>query len=411
MIRNSLAVLLVLSLVASAHAADWPQWRGPTLDGHSAEKNLPTKWSASENIAWKAAIPGTGHSSPIVVGDRVFLTTCIEDKQQRVLLCLDRKTGKELWQQVAITAPLEKKHPFNNYASATPACDGQRVYVAFLEVSRLWLICYDLDGKELWRKSPGQFHSMHGWAAAPILYKDLIILNGDQDADAYLVAYERESGKERWRAARPGVRSYCVPLIVSAAGKDQMVLSGAATIAGYDPATGKQFWSIDTKDDRALQYVASPVFAEDTFFVTAGFPTFHIIGIDPAGSGDVTKTHQRYHHKIGAYVPSPIAVGNLVYMTSDQDKPKSEGQLWVYEAKTGKRLYSQQLGKRHWPSPVYADGHLYFLSEQGETWVIKPGEKFDLVSRNALDEPCFASPAISQGQIFIRTFSNLYCIK
>ena len=401
--RQALLILPLLAmLVAPAGASDWPQWRGPALNGISQDTSPPTKWSATENVAWKTPIPGKGHSSPIIVGQKVFLTTAIEEKRQRVLMCLDKKTGEVLWQKDVLEAPLEKKHHLNNYASATPASDGQRIFVTFLKNPEVIAVAYDLEGNEVWRKNPGTFRSIHGWAAAPVLYKDLVILNCDHDGDGYLVALDTRTGEEKWRTSRPNrTRSYCVPLIVNAAGKDQLVMTGSKCVASYDPATGREIWRIDGPTE---QFVASPVFSDETIFITAGFPTFHLMGIDPSGSGNVTTTHVKYHEKQGAYVPSPIAVGPHVFMVTD------EGQAWCLEIKSGKRLWSQKLGKHHRPSPVYANGNLYFLADDGECFVFKAAPKFELVSRNKLGEDCFASPAISGNQIFIRTLGHLYCI-
>lgn len=397
------ALFILMLMACSARASDWPQWRGPTLNGISQDASPPMQWSDTENVAWKTPIPGKGHSSPIVVGQRIFLTTAIEEKRQRLLLCLDRTTGQILWQKVVLEAPLEKKHTLNNCASATPASDGQRVFVTFLANRKVIAACYDPEGNQVWRESPGTFRSMHGWAAAPVLYKDLLIINCDQDADGYLVALDAKSGQEKWRTSRPNkTRSYCVPLIAHAAGKDQLVMTGSKCVASYDPATGREFWRVDGPTE---QFVASPVLSEGVIFITAGFPTFHLMGIDPSGSGNVTSTHVKYHEKQGAYVPSPIAVGPQVFMVTD------EGQAWCLEIKTGKRLWSKKLGRHHRPSPVYANGHLYFLADDGECFVIKASEKYELLSRNKLGEGCFASPAISENQLFIRTLGHLYCIQ
>src|SRR5947207_1769223 len=223
-----LLTLLLLVCPLWASAEEWPMWRGPAGNGHSSESGIPLRWSNTENVAWKIPIPGKGHSSPIIWGDRIFLTTAIEQEQKRMLLCLSRITGKTLWERQVLIAPLEQKNSLNNYASATPATDGQRVYAAFLDRPNVRLVCYDMDGNEQWRVSPGTFRSMHGWAAAPIIYKNLIILNCDQDAQGYLVAYDKISGDERWRTPRPNhTRSYCVPLVAEAGGQMQMILTGS----------------------------------------------------------------------------------------------------------------------------------------------------------------------------------------
>jgi len=396
------------AIAADALPADyWPQWRGPTLDGHSREKNVPLRWSRTENVAWKVPVPGAGHSSPIVWQDRIFLTTCIEKELKRRLLCFSRADGRLLWSRDILTAPLERKHPLNCYATGTPATDGRYVFAAFLAAPDVWVVCCDLDGNEIWRKSPGRFYSMHGWGCGPILYKDLVILNCDQDAprgqQAYIVALEKATGRERWRIDRPNkIRSYCNPLIVRAADRMQMVLTGSRCVASYDPDTGAQHWLIDGPTD---QFVASPVYADETFFITGGYPTLHIMGIRPDGSGNVSATHVRWHQRTGAsYVPSPIAFDKYFAVVSD------EGLCTCVEARTGRRVWSRQLGAHHRPSPVCAEGRLYFLADNGDMFVLRAAPELELLATNSIGEDCFASPAISRGQIFIRSTTSLWCI-
>jgi hypothetical protein len=407
MTRVTRISLVVLALAAPVWAEDWPGWRGPRGDGTSSEANVPVRWSATENVGWKVPIPGKGYSSPIVWGDRVFLTTCLEDQKNRVLLALDRGSGKGLWERVVLTAPLEKKNPLNSYASSTPATDGNHVWVTFLEFPNVQVVCYDVEGKEVWRRSPGKLYSIHGFCSSVLLYKDMVIVSADQDATgadrAYIVALDKATGKERWRIDRPNrVRSYCPPVIFQAAGKPQMVLSGSKCVASYDPDTGKQYWIIDGPTE---QFVASLVFTDDVFMVTGGYPTLHILGIRPDGQGNVTNTHVLWHErKTPGYVPSPIAAGKSFFVVSD------EGQTSCIEARTGKRVWQEKLGRHHRPSPVSAGGNLYFLDDDGATFVVKAAEKFELLARNALGEECNASPAVSRGQFFIRTVKNLYCI-
>lgn len=411
MLRWLLVLVGVVGWTAGLHAEDWPGWRGPRGDGVSLEKTFPTTWSATENIAWRVPVPGVGHSSPVVQSGRVFVTTCLESTQERVLLCFDRKTGKELWKRTVVAAALEGKHKLNSFASSTPAADSKHVYVSFLDKPRIVVVCYDHDGNEIWRKSPGNFSSRHGFCSSPILYKELLILNADQDApkngEAFLVALEKDTGKERWRTDRPNrIRSYCAPFITEAAGKMQMVLSGCNCVASYDPDTGKQIWIIDGPTE---QYVASMVFTENLFFITAGFPDYHNMAIRPDGTGNVTRTHIEWHEKKtiakkASYVPSPLALGSYFYLVSDT------GWMSCFEAKTGKRLYWEQLGEHHSASPVSANGLIYFVSDKGITYVVKSGPKFEVVARNELGEECYASPALSDGQIFLRTQNALYCI-
>ena len=400
-----IAFLLLLGICLIARAEDWPQWRGPRLDGTSTETNIPTHWSASENIKWKTAIPGKGHSSPIVWGDRIFLTTCLEDKQERMLLCVDRESGKVLWQKQVLKSPLEHKNQLNSYASATPATDGKHVYVAFFQIPKIELACYDFDGNEVWRKSPGEFFSVHGFCSSPILYKDMVVLNCDQDSPAAcIVAYNKDSGEERWRTERPNrTRSYCTPIIHELAGKQQLVLSGSKSVASYDPDTGRQLWIMDGPTE---QFVASPVVTDGVVFITGGFPTYHLVVINPNGSGDISSSKVLWHEhgSVASYVPSPIAAGNWFFVVSDG------GLASCWEARSGTMLWKRHLGQHHSASAVSAGGNLYFTADNGDTFIVKAAPKFELLSQNPLGEEVRASPAVSHGELFIRGTQHLFCI-
>ncbi len=418
MYSRLLSFVAIFTLSPGLFAGEnWPVWRGPRGDGSSHDTGLPLKWSNTENVVWKAKLPGVGHSSPIMWGDRIFLTWCLEGdankNKPRVLGCLDRTNGKILWEQTVLKSPLEVKHSLNSHASATPATDGTHVWVTFLDASRIdtprmIVVCYTMDGKEVWRESPGNLRSVHGFCSPPILYKDLVILNGDQDAEAYLVAYEKTTGKEKWRVDRPKrTRSYCPPLIVEAAGKTQMVLSGSRSVASYDPATGKQHWLIKGPTQ---QFVAGLVFTENTFFLTTGFPEYHLMGIKPDGEGDITDSqHIAWHKKNlpareASYVPSPVAFEKYFFVVSDL------GMASCFEAKTGKRLWMEKLGRQHSASGIVAEGRAYFTDDDCDTFVFQAGPKFDLLATNSLGEKCSASPGVAQGQLFIRTTQHLYCL-
>ncbi|MGF1580744.1 MAG: PQQ-binding-like beta-propeller repeat protein [Gemmataceae bacterium] len=411
-----LCLLALLVAGASVRADNWPAWRGPRGDGTSNEKNLPIHWDAKKNVTWKVPVAGIGHSSPIVWESRIFVTSCLEDSGKRVLICFDRDNGKQLWQRVVVESPLERKHSQNSRASSTPATDGKYVFVTFLDITNkkeptVQVACYDFDGKKIWQKSPGAFFSRHGFCSTPVLYKDKVIVNCDQDAigkyRAYIVALDKATGKEHWRIDRPNrTRSYCAPLIRKASGKMQLVLSGSLCITSYDPDTGKLHWIVNGPTE---QYVASPVWGEGVFFVTTGFPQYHNIAIRPDGEGDVTNSHVVWHEKRvskrdASYVPSPIAWGKYFFLVSDV------GLAHCFDAKTGKRLWANKLGKFHRSSPVEANGLLYFLDDRGTTHVVKASRKFEVVARNGIGEKCYASPAISDGQIFIRSWNHLWCI-
>jgi len=419
--------LLCLSCLSlSAAAEDWPGWRGPRGDGSSLETNVPVRWNGSDgtNIAWKVEIPGTGHASPIVSGERLFLVSCLEETGDRVLLCLDRESGRTLWQQTVVNAPLEKQHSLNSHASSTPVTDGKLVYVSFLEPDfgrekltggpdarsettpgPMLVAAYDFDGNQQWVARPGRFSSRHGYCASPILFKDMVILNGDHDGDGYLVALDRATGKTVWKRARVNnTRSYCTPIIREIDGRTQMILAGTLCVASYDPNDGSRHWILDGPTE---QYVASLVYNGDLIFLTAGFPERHIMGIRPDGHGNVTETHVAWRTTRGcAYVPSPIVGGNGKYFLVVSD----DGIASCFEAATGERHWMERVGPHYSASLVEADGLVHFLSDEGITKIVRPGEQFEVVAENALGENCYSSPAISQGRIFIRAEKHLYCI-
>ncbi len=400
-----LLFLVFASILAfAARAENWPEWRGPRLDGTSVERGIPTRWSATENIAWRTELPGSGHASPIVWGDRVFIVSANEETGERMLLCLNRKDGAIAWQKTVIKAPAERIHRLNSLASSTPATDGERVFSTFLEGDKVVVAAHDFSGKELWLKRPGVFSSVHGFCSSPVLYKDKVIINCDHDGDGYIVALASTDGRELWRIDRPNkTRSYCVPLIRELAGRMQMVLSGSKCVASYDPDTGKELWIMDGPTE---QFVASLVWNEraNLLFLTAGYPEHHLLAIRPDGSGNVTDTHIAWRTKKGAaYVPSPISEGDYFLVVSDS------GAAQCLDAKTGALAWQQRTGEQH-ASLVSAEGLVYFLNDNGETNVVKPGPQWELVAKNDLGERTFASPAISDGQIFIRGEKSLFCI-
>jgi len=400
--KPALILLSAFSLVA--HAENWPQWRGPRLDGTSAETNVPVHWSATGNVLWKTVLPGLGHASPIVYGDKVFTVTAIPETQERVLLGLDRKSGGIAWRRTVITAPFERKHSLNSHASSTPACDGERVFVAFLDRVEMVVAAYGLDGRPQWLVRPGRFNSMHGFCSSPILFKDKVIVNGDHDGDGYMVALERKTGRELWRIDRPNkTRSYTVPLIRDIAGRTQMIFTGSKCTTSYDPNDGRLHWIIDGPTE---QFVASPVYSAKTglVYITGGYPDHHILAIHPDGSGNVTETKIVWRTNRGvAYVPSPIIEGNYFLIVSDS------GVAHCFDAASGRIAWQERLGEHH-ASLVSANGLVYFLNDNGVMNVIRPGPAFDRVAQNDIGEKTFASPAISDGQIFLRGDKHLFCI-
>jgi outer membrane protein assembly factor BamB len=263
--------------------------------------------------------------------------------------------------------------------------------------------CWTVDGDRVWEKVPGRFYSRHGYCSPPVLYKDLVVLNGDQDAAAFLVALDRATGRERWRADRPNrTRSYCPPLVIDAAGRKELVLSGSKCVAGYDPDTGRRLWRLDGPTE---QFVASLVCAGGVLFLTAGYPEYHNMGIRPgAARADVLWHEKRVSPRKAAYVPSPVASGPYFFLVSDV------GYAQCFDGRTGRRLWMHALGAHHSASAVAAEGRLYFVADDGATYVLKAGPTFELLSRNEIGEECRASPAVAHGQIFLRSLHHLWCL-
>jgi hypothetical protein len=404
-IRILLGPLLVAwGLLANASAENWPCWRGPRLDGTSHETGVPIHWSATSNVVWTAELPGSGHASPIVWDDRVFVVSALPDTQDRVLLCLDRRTGKLLWQQTVLIAPLEHKHSLNSFASSTPATDGELIYVAFLDGARMFVAAYDFAGRQRWVARPGPFASTHGFCSSPILYGDKVILNGDHDGDSYLVALSRADGHVLWKTPRENhTRSYCAPLIRTLGGRQQMILAGDKCVAAFNPDNGSRLWVIDGPTE---QFVASPVYSEKCglIFITGGFPDHHILAIRPDGTGNVTQTHIAWRTTRGvSYVPSPIIEGDYFLTISDS------GIAHCFAASTGDVAWTQRLSEEH-ASLVSAECRVYFLNDKGLMNVVKAGPSFACIAQNEIGEKCFASPAISHSQIFVRGDRHLFCI-
>ncbi len=411
-------LLLVLGLglcAAPSQAENWPAWRGPRGDGSSLEENVPKRWNGKtgENILWKTELPGTGHASPIVWEDSLFTVSCVEETGERLLLALDRRSGKILWQKTVLKGPLEKKHTLNSFASGTPATDGQSLYVAFLNPDfssgnkrtpgDLVVGCYDLQGNCRWQVKPGRFASVHGFCSSPVLFQDKVIINGDHDGDSYIVALERATGKIAWKVDRPHkTRSYVTPLIREIDGRTQMVLSGSRHIASYDPQDGSVHWKIEGPTQ---QYVASMVYDGKLFYMTAGFPDYHVMGIRPDGQGDVTDSHVQWHiRNARCYVPSPVVLGGYLFIADDR------GTANCFATDTGEVVWKARLGKHYSASLVTAGGLVYFTADDGITKIVRPGKQLQIVQENPLGEYCYASPAISQGQIFLRGEKHLFCI-
>jgi len=409
-------------MCAAVRAADnWPAWRGPTGDGHATQQQLPLNWSSSEGHRWKVELEGVGHASPIIWQNHLFVVNCLPATEQRLLLAFDRTSGAKLWQREVLKSPLETKHSLNSYASSTPATDGESVFVTFLASSdqkvpapnvsqprdvtlgEMVVAAYDFQGQQRWLVRPGPFVSVHGYCSCPVLFENLVIINGDHDGDSYLVALDKHTGQEVWKVAREHkTRSYVTPIIRNFGGRTQMILSGSHSVTSYDPRSGKLLWYMDGPTE---QFVASMVDDGQRVFLTAGFPDRHILAIDPTGSGNVTDSHILWRSKRNcAYVPSPIVVGKYFLLTSD------DGIASCYDCVSGERLWFVRLGNHYSTSPIATESLVYFTADNGVTKVIRPGPQFELVAENALGEECYASPAASHNCLFFRTTGHLMCV-
>jgi len=398
------AILLAGLFTNSTTAESWPGWRGPRGDGTCLEQDVPTNWDPAGAI-WRTEIPGQGHASPIVWGERVCTVTALPATQERILLCLDRASGKILWRKTVVQGPLEAINKENSYASGTPVTDGERVFAAFRVGDRLALAAHDLaGGKQLWLVWPGTHTGEWGFSNEPVLFKDKVILDGDSKGDSFLVALSRDDGRTLWRVNRThqGI-SYSAPLIREMAGRTQLIQCGDRCVASFDPDTGRQLWTVDGPSE---EFVAMPTYSEKAglVFISSSWPKQILLAIRPDGSGDVTATHVVWRDNKGApYVPSLLVAGDLLLSVN------RAGVAFCYEAATGKVLWQEELGRHH-ASPVLVGGLVFFINDDGVVNVIKPGTTFERVAKYELGESCYASPAISDGQVFLRGFKHIFCI-
>lgn len=419
----------------AAPKSNWSQWRGPEGNGVSPETNLPLEWNGGKNIKWKTPIPGRGHSSPVIWEDRVFLTTDVEGetvpgakavehmddgkpykhpdsigadrKHTFKVLSIDRGTGKVLWERTAYEGTVyDDRHRKGSYASPTPATDGSYVFAYF---GTEGLYCYDFGGKLIWKVLPGQIASFGmGPGTSPVLFENTVILQCDEDngEKSFIVALDKKTGKEVWKASRKVQASWSTPLIVRNAQRAELITSGNEFIISYDPKTGKELWRTKGHQSNAI---ATPVAGNGMVFVYAGFPVKKTFAITLGASGDLTdsKNIAWQYDKGTAYVPSSILYGDYLYLMSDR------GIITCLDAKTGKIIYEGgrvPIPATFTASPVAFDGKILLTSEDGDTFVIKTGPRHEVIATNSLAEPVYASPAISTGMIFIRGEKNLYCI-
>lgn len=429
-----LALLLTPTLAVSAEV-NWPQFRGGPAAGVADDKRLPAAWGSTQNVAWKAEVPGRGWSCPIVWGDKVIVTSVVSegkpedpkkglyfggerpkaptDIHRWMVYCLDWNTGKVLWEKQAYKGmPETGLHIKNSYASETPATDGERVYVQF---GNLGLFCYDLDGKELWSRRQPAVKTRAGWGtgASPALHKGRLYLVNDNEDKSYLTALDATTGKELWRVDRDERSNWATPFVWENELRTEIITAGSRKIRSYD-LDGKLLWELGGSSSITIP---TPFARHGLLYVGSGYVLDRrrpVFAIRPGASGDITlgdnETSNKYvawcQKLAGPYNPTPIVYGDHLYVLYDT------GFFGCYDAKTGKEIYRQRLGAAGFTaSPWASDGKLYCLSEDGDTFVIQAGPEFKLVGRNSLDEMCMATPAAARGSVIIRTLTKLYRIE
>jgi outer membrane protein assembly factor BamB len=382
----------------------WPRWRGPSGQGLATGSNYVDAWSATQNVLWKTPLPGSGNSSPIVWGDRIFITTAYDGGRRLSVIAYRRADGAKLWVAFAPQGRTDSgAHYKNGHASATPATDGQRVYASF---GTRGLLAVDLNGKVVWQRDMGPMDAYHGTAGSPLLYKNRLIVYQDQYAGSFIAAYDTRTGQELWRTRRGASVGWGTPIAVQVGDHDEIIVNSQQTVFAYNPDNGTELWRCNGS---TYEVIPTPVVGYGMVFCSSGRagPT---LAIKPGGRGDVTRTHLQWTSPRGSpFVPSPILVGEHLYMVNDMASIVTN-----LDARTGKALWQGRLGvatrEGFSASPVAVDGKVFFTNDEGETFVLRAGPAFNLLHTNRLGERTLASPALVDGRWYIRTDENLYAI-
>lgn len=374
------------------------------MDGSSLDKEVPVHWDSTK-IDWKVPVPGEGYSSPIIWGDRIFLTTAYPERLERALLCFDRMSGKLLWERTVLKSPLEPMHPDNGYASSTPVTDGERIYVSFQDSGMNFLAAYDFNGNLQWKVRPGIFKHEHGYCSSLAFYNGKVILHSGSRGDlAFAAAFDCRTGREVWRINHiRGDGSYAVPFIREMAGCTQMILCADGAVASHDPESGEKLWEVDTRED---EYQTTPVFHDEAglLLTCTSYDRRYIRAIRPACKQEEPDSMVRWGSlKGGFYVACPVAIDEY-FLTVQYG-----GYTYCFLAASGEILWRQKTGKQY-SSPVTAGGLVYSVNDYGLIRVIKPGPVFETLFEYDFHEKIWASPAISQGHLYIRSIDYLYCI-
>ncbi|QDU01077.1 outer membrane biogenesis protein BamB [Gimesia chilikensis] len=411
----SLCVLSTVSVItapALLSAEDWFEFRGPTGQGHSSQTSLPTAWSPTEHVLWNTKIPGVGWSSPIIVGEKVFVTTAVPEgdgpmpEQSLRVICLDLESGKILWDKEIFQETKEtvqRIHKKNSHASPTPNSDGKVLYVHF---GTHGTACLTLDGDVVWKTNALKYEMQHGNGGSPILVDDKLVVICDGKGSNFIAALNRKTGEIAWKVERnvDGRKkfSFATPLLITVNGEEQIVAPGTDVISGHSPKDGKEIWHLDYT---GYSVIPRPIYSHGLIFVTTSYDRPTLLAIRPDGKGDVTESHLAWSNKNQIpHTPSLLVVGDELYTVSDK------GIAQCFDAKTGKLHWKERVGGNYSASPLFADGKIYFQSEEGETTIIAPGTTYKEISRNHLKEPTLASYAVAGDTLLIRTKSQLYRI-
>lgn len=389
-------------------ADDWPGWRGPLRNGLTTSTAPPLNWSETSNVAWKVPVPGRGHASPVVLGDRIFLSTAEEDEQRQLLVAYDRASGAEAWRITLHDGGFPDAgviHQKGTDANGTVASDGERVYVAYLNSDSITASAVDFDGKIVWQTKLGAFGSKFGYAPSPVLHGPYVLFAADNRGGGYLAAVHRETGEIAWRKKRSSTSTYSSPVVARVAGRDQLLLSGDDQIASYDPATGEPLWSCPGASEATC---GTLVWNDDTVFASGGYPGQQTLAIRADGSAEVLWTN-----RVKIYEPSLLVVGDELYGTSDR------GIVYCWDSGTGEERWRERVGGSFSASPILCEGLIYAQKASGEMLVFRASpEGYEEVASNPLGEETLASPALCGGRLYLRVASwdgddrleHLYCI-